>query len=170
MSSRYDRRVESGVYSELCDHFVQSEFLTLHAATLGTHFRRQIVGKNFKYVSTTDETGGDCHFIAFGQTCSSILGTQMSSRGNKVNLMVVLFISCSMKTVLIFLVKNETINDRTPVKFVIVLGPPTKSDADTRALFNNQLVTLGDIRAVEEIEEQDAETVMDSPFRVIVPV
>jgi hypothetical protein len=97
MLNRYDRRVETGLYSNLRDKILETGELTLEGANLNEHFHRANANQHFKFVANSDNIGEDCHFLAFGETCSSMFGTQMTSRGNKVNFNVQYSFSTSVK-------------------------------------------------------------------------
>jgi len=84
-ADRYGNRRHNGIYSDLLKTIDECPS-TLEGDDYNEDFVRRITDKgHYKYVLPSDEAENDSHFLLFGQICHSALGTQLSSRGNKMN-------------------------------------------------------------------------------------
>lgn len=153
--NRYLARKENGVYSDLTDKIEKLGDKSLGGADYNQHFTRTLTPQgHYKYIAMNNDEEGDCHFVMFGQVCPLSMGTQLSSRGNKTNFGVNFFPTKSNTSLTFSEFQGEPIDDKTSVKHVIVVGPPTHCDESTSIVYDNQIVTLQDIRNADHAKEQ----------------
>src|ERR1700722_5461119 len=90
--TRYELRVtDDGVYENLIQKISELGTLTLGGSDFNKDFVRRVTDNgNYKYLQADENNNhtDDFHFIMFGQTCPTSLGTKLASQGNNNNFRV----------------------------------------------------------------------------------
>ncbi|PPQ81745.1 hypothetical protein CVT26_007673 [Gymnopilus dilepis] len=141
----YDRRLTSGVYSSIAQDIRRLGTAFLGAASFNQQFVR-VAPKwppHFSYKPKGSDASKEYRCILFGEIASGALGTVLCAAGNHV--------FEGADNMLVHLTDDSKSRD------ILAMICPQKPTAALRAMFNNQLATLGEIRAFDEEEERMAQ-------------
>lgn len=153
--SSYEHRVTDGTYDDIFDYLLKLNSLTLAGAEFEKDFvPNQIDGSHgCNYLNRLQNT--EFETIVFGEILPEAAGTQINAKGNHFISNDVYFRTLKCNPLSFFDIQVKPITDDVKIKLPIFLGVPTAAPDKLRHLFENQIVTLNDIRMADKIKEEE---------------
>ena len=161
----YEKRKTEGIYESIFNYLVKLGPMTLAGAEFGKDFVTNNIDGFHGCTFTNKRENTEFETIIFGEILPEAAGTHINAKGNHfISNPVCLFLIIfkSPFNFIYFLYKAKKITDDIKIKLPIVLGVPTGAPDHLRHLFENQIVTLNDVRQADKIEEEKTHSVCSS--------